>query len=351
MWAPTLLGPSDPSTLHATFHLGIVHHRRFQYPEAESYLQQVMTDATTPSTRPTGREASSILGLVYRHLGRHEEALALLDGPRPPFDAALPPRYRRALIVQDLGNWNDALTDYNQVYAGFTDVLGPNHPLTLRTANALGMLYRLMARRAEARAMLETAWKGQQELGFSQENETAQLRTDYNLAALDRDEGRYTEALQRLERVVSAEGRLHGAKAHSTLRCEVEMAVLRAEMGEVDAAAAVLRGVLETQSEHYPDARADQANTRTVLAETLVRGGRVDEAVEVLEPAVKFVRASQRLGNPVRLRVELARASCLSARGRVEDMKPSLREIVEQLEMTFGSGHPFTERGRDLLVV
>jgi len=351
----TLLGPSHPSTLQAVFSLGIVHHRCFRYAKAEAYLQQVISNASIPSTRTLGREASSILGLVYRHLGRHEEALALLDGVLSQASDTDGPahlltlRYRRALIAQELGRWIDALHDYLEAFAGFTDVLGAGHPLTLRTANALGMLYRLMGRWDEARIMLETARTGQEKLGFSKENETAQLRTEYNLAALDREEGWLEEAEKRLEGVLRAERRLHGPRAHSTLRCEVEMAVLKAAKGEIAEAVESLREVLKTQVEYYPDAKTDQAHTRTVLAEALTTTGDVDEALGVLEPAVKFVRTSWKLENPVRLKVELERAGCLVC-GEGGNGEPTLGEIVDQLEVVYGSNHPLSTRGRTMLL-
>ncbi|KAK4452200.1 hypothetical protein QBC34DRAFT_435996 [Podospora aff. communis PSN243] len=351
-----LLGPTHPSTLYAVFSLGMVHHRCFRYPEAESYLRRAISNATTPSTRALGREASSILGLVYRHLGRLEEALSLLDDvlseASDQQDAPahlLTLRYRRALIAQDLGHWDDALEEYLDVYTGFSNVLDTEHPLTLRAANALGMLYRLMGQWEEARRMLETARRGQETLGFSKENETAQLRTDYNLAALDREQGHLEEAEARLGKVVQAERRLHGTKAHSTLRCDIEMAVLRTAQGQASEAVKVLKRVLETQMEYYSDAGADHAYTRTMLAEALVRMGNVDEALDVLQPAVEFARSSWKLENPMRLRVELAMADCLVACGKGVDVGPTLGEVVARLEMAFGTNHPLSARGRAIL--
>ncbi|GAB1312429.1 Kinesin light chain 4 [Madurella fahalii] len=357
-----LVGSRHSDTLTARFELAFVHHRCFRYQEAERLLREVMendVEDPTGAMGRLGREAASILGIVYRHLGRHQDALELLERVIAQASAAVDDdggathlvtlKYRRALILQELGHWNVALQDYLDVRHEFKTLLGPGHPLTLRTTNALGMLYRLLGRYPQARSMLDVAWQGQEALGFSQERETAQLRTLFNMGVLNREEGLYNEAYECLDRALAAERGLHGPHAHSTLRCQLELAVLKAERGELEPAVAELREVLATQLAHYPDGRSDQAHTRTALAETLVRLGLHDQAADALAPALSFVRATLRPENPVRLKVELANAGYLAASGRKQDVKPNLGELVSLLDTTFGPQHPFTARGRVLL--
>lgn len=359
-----LVGSHHSDTLTALFELGVVHHRCFRYGEAERFLREVMEGDAEGSAGGAmgrlGREAASILGLVYRHLGRHQDALELLDRVIAQASAAptngdggathlVTLKYRRALILQELGHWNVALRDYDEVYRDFEAALGPGHPLTLRTANALGMLYRLLGRYREARRMLDRAWQGQEALGFSRERETAQLRTLFNVGVLNREEGRYGEAHECLDRALAAERGLHGPHAHSTLRCRLELAVVEAARGELEPAVAALEEVLATQLAHYPEGLTDQAHTRTALAETLVRLGLHDQAADALAPALRFVRATLQPGNPVRLKVELAHATCLAASGRTPDMNPGLGELVSLLDTTFGPQHPFAVRGRAML--
>ncbi|KXX75409.1 Kinesin light chain 4 [Madurella mycetomatis] len=335
-----LAGSHHSDTLTALFKLGVVHHRCFRYGEAERLLREVMENDVKGSTGAMGRlgrEAASILGLVYRHLGRHQDALELLERVITQASAAtnddggathlVTLKYRRALILQELGHWNVALQDYLDVRRDFKAALGPGHPLTLRTTNALGMLYRLLGRYREARNMLDMAWQGQEALGFSRERETAQLRTLFNVGVLNREEGLYREAHECLGRALAAERGLHGPHAHSTLRCQLELAVLEAARGELEPAVVALREVLAIQLANYPDGRTDQAHTRTALAETLIRLGLDDQAADALAPALSFVRDTLQPENPVRLKVELANATNLAASGRTRDMKPSLGEL------------------------
>jgi len=75
--------------------------------------------------------------------------------------------------------------------------------------------------------MLMAASAGQSKLGFSKEAETAQLRTIFNMGLLSREEGKFAEAEEFLGRALDAEMRLYGMEAYSTLRCRLEVAVLK----------------------------------------------------------------------------------------------------------------------------
>ncbi|KAK0713279.1 hypothetical protein B0T26DRAFT_873481, partial [Lasiosphaeria miniovina] len=195
-----LVGKRHPDTLAAQFELGNVHHRCFRYSEAEDLLRQVVendTDASTGAIGRMGREATSLLGLVYKHKGLHKDASLLLrrvidQASEEDDDGAahlLTLKYRHALILQELGDWKVAMETYSEVYAGLKVAIGPNNPLTLRTANALGRVDCFLGLYREAREMLDIAWKGQEALGFGRENETAQLRTLFNIGVLNREEG------------------------------------------------------------------------------------------------------------------------------------------------------------------
>ncbi|KAK4215438.1 hypothetical protein QBC37DRAFT_386350 [Rhypophila decipiens] len=258
------LGKSHEDTVTALRELGMVYHRRHEYSKAERHLQEAIENGTNPMTGRMGyaaREAASILGLVYRHLGRLKEALdvatpaleqalaasqssSTFDNPRssmsfgqerpsrdsttsreqgPDVDSAKTEepqdqtlahlytlQYRHAILLQQLGYWNIAMATYHSVYSSLSSIVGANNPLTLRTANALGRIYCFLGHYKKSRDLLDVAWKGQQQLGFSRDAETAQLRTLFNIGVLNREEGLYEEAEECLGRVEVAYKRLFG---------------------------------------------------------------------------------------------------------------------------------------------
>ncbi|KAM7187468.1 hypothetical protein V8F33_011208 [Rhypophila sp. PSN 637] len=258
------LGKTHEDTVTALLELGMVSHRRHEYSKAEIQLREAIENGTNPRTGRMGRaarEASSILGLVYRHIGRLKEALDILtpaleqalatSKSKPTFElsrrstsfdslgsprasttsreqnpdmdspeeeeidekslAHLPTlQYRHAILLQELGYWNVAMARYHDVYSSLGSILGANDPLTLRTANALGRIYCFLGHYKKSRDLLDVAWKGQQQLGFSRDAETAQLRTLFNIGVLNREEGLYEEAEDCLGRVEVAYKRLFG---------------------------------------------------------------------------------------------------------------------------------------------
>ncbi|KAK3367665.1 hypothetical protein B0H63DRAFT_489599 [Podospora didyma] len=356
----SLVGKAHPDTLAAQLELGNVHHRCFRYAEAEGLLREVIENDTDASTGGKmgrmGREATSILGLVYKHKGLHQEALALLkrvldQASEENQDGAahlLTLKYRHTLILQELGHWNLAMQAYEEAFDGFKATLGFNHPLTLRTANALGRIYCFLGKYAESRDILDLVWKGQSALGFSKENETAQLRTLFNIGVLNREEGRPNEAFEMLDRALRAEQALYGARAHSTLRCQVELGILQTVRGDLEEAARNLEEALSNQLAHYPDSPMEHAHTRTALAEAFTQLKSPSQADETLEPALRFVRATLEPDNPVRLKVELAHATSLLAGGRGGEAFAETKKLVPLLESTFGLKHPISVRGRVL---
>ncbi|KAK0643970.1 hypothetical protein B0T16DRAFT_416929 [Cercophora newfieldiana] len=359
----TLLGPSNTETLSSKFCLGVVHHRCFRYAEASVLLREVIKFDTHPATNQTGalgREAASILALVCRHLGRDKEGLELVDTMLAQTDASdlntahvLTLQYRRALLLRQSGRWDEALSSYLSILSGMRTTLGPWHPLTLRAANALGHLYLLLGRYSDSREMLLLASSGQSKLGFSQETETAQLRTIFNLGVLSREEERYHEAAELLARSLESEVRLHGPEAYSTLRCRLEMAVLKIRSStpgvdgdELEKGLRELQSVLEVQVRKCPDAEGEQAWTRIMLSEGLVKAERWEQAMDVLAPAVKWANESSfPSDNPVWLRIELVRTKCLLALGREGEMGMGVRELVEMLERVYGE-HWLTREAR-----
>ncbi|KAM7184408.1 hypothetical protein V8F20_012231 [Naviculisporaceae sp. PSN 640] len=274
------LGKRHEDTVTAMLELGMVYHRRHEYSRAETQLREAIKSGTNPITGRMGRaarEASSILGLVYRHMGRVKDALDVLtpaldqalaaskstssssnspttddkppelirantlerqsspksarfisrrsqeiydseeDDQEEPDDQALAHlptlQYRHAILLQELGLWTVAMTRYQAVYSSLSFILGLHNPLTLRTANALGRMYCFLGRYKDSREMLDLAWRGQQQLGFNKDVETAQLRTLFNIGVLNREEGLYEEAEDCLGRVGVAYKRLFGQSA------------------------------------------------------------------------------------------------------------------------------------------
>ncbi|KAK3313598.1 hypothetical protein B0H66DRAFT_357041 [Apodospora peruviana] len=369
-----LVGKRHDDAIAAQLALGMVYHRRHQYSDAERLLREAISNGTdeSPNRRPVmgrlAREAASVLGLVYRDQGRLQEALDILsealkqasemEEEEDEDDAAHLPtvRYRHAIILQDLGHWITAMHTYAEIWGQLKVILGPGNPLTLRTANALGRMYCFLGRYREARDMLDIAWRGQEALGFSRDQETAQLRTLFNIGVLNMEEGLYSEAVECLSRVQRAYTKLYDSDAMLTHTAFLELGIVHSRRGKPAEAVTLLERLLESQLAHHPDSRMELCQTRIALAEALTQvPGSVEQAKMVLTPALEFARSSLEPDNPVRLKVELAHANRVLACGPQQQDEPlvldDLRDVVARLERIFGLRHQTTVRGKVLLAM
>ncbi|KAI9148182.1 Kinesin light chain 4 [Paramyrothecium foliicola] len=346
----SIMGSRHGDVLSAQTLLGSVYHRQFRYDEAEAILRKIMeTDVDKNNLFGRhGREAASILGLVYRHKGLLSEALNLLDraldhanGDNYDMLGLLNLRYRRALVIQEMGRWKAALDACRAVYQDRQDLLGREHPVVLRTANALGRLCSFLGYYQESRELLETAWRGQRKLGFHEDAETAQQRTHFNLGVLDREQGLYNESFERLHKACKSRLRLYGPEAFSTLDCELEFGILLCERGELSEAVKVLRSGLESQMKHYPKNLMMSIQFRTALGGTLTQNADYKEAHEILEPAVLAAQEELSADNPRRLMLELCEAELrASLPTSCDRLLRSMPDLVEKLASALGKHHP-----------
>ena len=307
-------GKHHEDTVTAMLELGMVYHRRHEYAMAEVHLREAIENGTNKSTGLMGRaarEASSILGLVYRHLGRLNEALDILtraldqaslenhdeeevDDQSP---AHLPTiQYRHAIIQQELGHWNAARETYAKVHRTLQDTLGAGHPLTLRTTNALGRINCFLGQYKESRDLLDMAWKGQDALGLSKERETAQLRTLFNIGVLNREEGSYDASLDCLERVGAAYMKLFGGENNEQGGESALKGGDKQDRDKVVDAIPTSKPPIPRLKFPVQDAMLELAITKTAIGRSPPGSGgtggktkeeRLDEAVDILETLLR----------------------------------------------------------------
>ncbi|KAJ5175660.1 uncharacterized protein N7482_001537 [Penicillium canariense] len=354
-----LFGPSHPDTLAAQVGLGDGYFQSARILEAEHVLKRALDNDTSDAGRigKHGRLAASVLGLVYQNQGFYSDALELLD--RALEDAAddvdgeilnsLMVKYRRAIILQDLGYWKAAETTFKEVLQARQKILGHNHVTTLRVLNALGRLSCWLGKYKESRELLDLAWQGQEKLGFSSENETAQLRTLYNIGALNCAEGMFDEAFECLNRALKSQQKLYGEAAGQVLDVKLDLGILYTEKGVLETAVSTLESVLETRQRRNPGGVVSLIRSRTALADALLCQGRTEEAEEILRPAIADAETSLKPDNPDRLRMETSVAMLQFHKGHGHSALPALELTIQLLGSTLGENHPMTIQAEGLL--
>jgi tetratricopeptide (TPR) repeat protein len=203
-----LYGEKDPRVLAAATGFGMTYWETGNLFEAQKILQLVLSRIKESSNTlgEVGRKAASTLTLVSWHLGLMTEAeecqrrvLADIDTDKNlEIFSALEPRYIMGIIVQESGQWQAAEKIFLDMLTERVKLFGYMNRDVARTANALGRLLCFLGKYDRSRELLELAWKQQQELKLDPMN-LAVLRTLFNLAVLNKEEGFYDEALDALE--------------------------------------------------------------------------------------------------------------------------------------------------------
>jgi len=192
---------------------------------------------------PLAEEWRVALGRGYRSAGRYEEAM-LLDletlmarqqvlGPEHP--DTLRSRNVLAIDYTNLGRYDEALALELETLAFSERVLGPDHPTTLSSRHNLAGTYVMLGRRDEGLALyLETLAVRQRVLG---PNHPDTLRSRHNLAATYSMLGQHDEALALDRETLAIRQRVLGPDHPDTLLSRRKLAIDLANLGlETDTA-------------------------------------------------------------------------------------------------------------------
>jgi non-specific serine/threonine protein kinase/serine/threonine-protein kinase len=223
-------------------------------------------------------------------------------------------------------------------------VLGADHPDTLGTRQYLGVLCSTQGRYDEAETLhIETLERQERVLG---RDHPETLHSMHNLARVYYDQGRYDEAEVLFLETVEAQKRLLGADHPATRGSLGNLAAVYSAQGRYDEVEAVYLEGLAANKRVFGDSHPRTLASMNSLGILYNKQGRYDEAealyVETLETRRRVLGADHldTLWSMNNL------ASHYRGRGRYDEAEKLFLETVEIQERVLGADHPATLNSR-----
>ncbi|NIV49142.1 MAG: tetratricopeptide repeat protein [Gammaproteobacteria bacterium] len=232
------------------------------------------------------------IGDAYRKLGRYERAEPQLKAALATRESVLGPDHpdtlssmnALAVLYWSQGRYAEAEPLYLETLEREKRVLGADHPETLRYMNNLAALYVGQGRHAEAEPLLlETLATRKRVLGADDPDTLSSMN---NLAGLYRSQGRYAEAEPLYLETLATRKRLLGGEHPQTLRSMSNLASLYASQGRYAEAEPLLLETLAARVRVLGDKHPQTAGTLYNLSCLEALRGDRPRAMDWLEQAV-----------------------------------------------------------------
>ncbi|MBI3446750.1 MAG: CHAT domain-containing protein [Magnetospirillum sp.] len=214
--------------------------------------------------------------------------------------------------------------------------LGAAHPETVKVSQALAGLYQAQAKFDAAAKVYDAAAKASATGMGADHPQTLGLQLSAARALMNAS--RLKEADRLLEATCAASRAVYG-EAHGELsRCLAQLAAFKRQQGDYNAAAASMDQALAIQKVAVPAADPLSLSTRIEAGGLYHRQGKLAEAQEILESAVKDAAAANDQGNVLSAKGDLA--DVLDDRGEYDAAEKMAKEVLEQNTAALGAAHP-----------
>jgi serine/threonine protein kinase len=160
------------------------------------------------------------------------------------------------------------------------------------------------------------------------------------LAATYRDLGEFDLVTGHAERSLQLFREVAGPLDPATMRARSELGTARYYLGDFDAAETELREVLEEQRRVLGEGHPDVVHSTTVLVETLLYQGRLEEADAIGAPVLEMALASLGLGDDTTLALLYGMAQVAGDLLDFERSEALYLELIPALEKRYGPDHP-----------
>lgn len=230
-----------------------------------------------------------------------------------------------------------------------TQTLGPDHPQTATTMNAMGQLYYDLGRLDDARMMTERAlaiWE--------QSSDAAHPDVSiglHNLAQIHSASGAIETALEYEKRAVELRERLLGPDHHEVAIMQNGLAGLYQRLGRFDEARNLLERALATTTRVHGSESAVLVPVLNNLGELERQLARFDEADGYYQRAEGILERTTDGAHPNIAAVCANRALTMSQRGRPDLARPLYERALALREAVYGSEHPKVAASLDDLSV
>jgi len=270
------------------------------------------------------------LAMAYKASGKYDLAIPMLEGlvsaERDASDGAglATAKHNLALCYRETGRAPEAVPLLEQVVELRKAKIGPTHPDTLSTLNALAATYSEVGRVDEAIPLLEeTVVTSKQKLG---PDHPTTLATMNNLGLAYNSTGKADKAVETLEEVLSVTRAKLGTNNPGTIATMNNLGSAYRSAGHPERAVVILEEALPLMRARHGNDYPNTMNTMTNLASTYWSLGQLDKSVPLFEEALKLEERNFGKNRPETRMTGLNLAINYRDTGRIAEALPLLEE-------------------------
>jgi serine/threonine protein kinase/tetratricopeptide (TPR) repeat protein len=210
---------------------------------------------------------------------------------QPRLEASV--RQALAIIFESMGRYDDGRRNVTRAFELRRDILGHEHPDTLRAANTLADLLALVGERDRARELMEQTIETWRRIRGLENPET--LTSMATLARVLNSADDFVAAQELMERTLEARRRVLGLEHRDTLRSASELAEVLARQSKWTPARGLIEPTLAAQRRVLGPEHPDTLSSTWVMAFVIEMQGHYGEARRLVE---QEFAASRRLRGP-----------------------------------------------------
>jgi len=285
------------------------------------------------------------LGTTYWYLGEYAEAIKQYERALAIRESRLAPdhldtlesRHNLAEAYRVNGRLDDAIRLHEQTLKQRESKLGPDHPATLESRDQLGVAYQDAGRATDAIPLHEQSLK-QMEAKFGADHPST-LTSRHNLADAYLDIGRIAEALRLHEQNLKMCEAKRGADHPDTLNSRNSLADAYASVGRIAEAVRLHEQNVKLYEVKLGPDHPDTLLSRDNLASVYLNAGRLTEAVRLHEQTLKQYEAKLGANHPDTLACRSNLATAYDRVGEFAKAELLYRVLLEQKRKRFGAEH------------
>jgi tetratricopeptide (TPR) repeat protein len=289
------------------------------------------------------------LALVYKNLGRYQEAAELLEkalksdiknfGEGHP--SVVVRQSNLAMVYQDLCRYQEATELLEKALKSDIKNFGDGHPSVAVRQSNLALAYKNLGRYQEAAELLEKALKSDIK-NFGEGHPTVVV-IQSNMAMVYQDLDRYPEAVELLEKALNSNIKNFGEGHPTVAVSQSNLAMVYQDLCRYQEAVNLLESTLELNKKNYELNHPYIAQAQSNLAMVYKDLGRYPEAVELLEKALKSDIKNFGDGHPSVAVSQSNLAMVYKDLGRYQEAKELFIKALKTFEAQLGQNHPTTK--------
>lgn len=345
----------NTAVLDVLMQLGEVYREQGRYDEARQLLAGVIVTASQMNELESVNAAKSYIARVLNNEGEYDRAEQLTNEVLSHGKLHwqnMPVKFYNTMlelggIYQHQGKLVEAENAYQETYAGFENILGPDYQSTIVALSNLAQVYEQEGLYDLAEPALKDALaRFERVLGADHVNSS---RSRNNLALLHESQGNFREAEPLYLKTLSIMSRVQGDDHTDTIGVRNNLAFLYMLMQQYDKAAELFEQVFQQWSLLFGEDHQNTLKAMNNLGRIYHKQGNL-AAAEASFLRARELRASQLgLEHMDTLRSMIDLGGLYLAQKRLEEANTLLEETLKLLEKVLGEQHPYTFEALDYL--